>query len=196
MEPTTLQTSTIITAEDKLLYLKDLLQPIFSKILVAIIILLIGFTIGKFLKRLVQRLLAELELNSMIRRFFDRRMLVEEFISSLVGVAIYVVTILTVLEVLGLSALVMKILTVGVLVIMIALAILTVKDFLPNLIAWLTIHRKEHIDKGTIIEIEHCKGTVKETSWNDVEIETEQGDVLHIPNSLFIKKTFKTLQPK
>lgn len=188
------QATTIITADNKLLYIQELLQPIFSKILVAIITLLIGFTIGKFVTRISQRFFAELEINNLIRRFFDRKLRVEEFLSSMIGIAIYVITVLTVLEILGLSAIVMRILTVSVLVLIITLAILTIKDFLPNLIAGFTLQRKEHVDKGSIIEIENCKGRVKEMTWNDVEIETEQGDTLHIPNSLFIKKTFKTTQ--
>ena len=184
--------TSIIAAEDKFAYLTELLKPFFSKIVVAIIVLLIGFIIGKFTQRIIQKILDELALNEISKRLFNKHIRIEEMISSLFGVAVYVVTVITVLEILGLSALIIKILTIGVLVLIVLMVVLTVKDFLPNLFASFILHKKGHVNKGTALVIDGVAGVVSDMSWSDVQIMTTTNDVIHIPNILFVKKEFKT----
>ena len=176
--------------------LKELLEPFFSKIVVGVIVLLMGFIIGKFTKRLVQKILSEIGVNENIRKVIKKRVRVEEFLSSLTGIFIYFITVVMVLEILGLSEVIVHILTIGVLVLMVALTILTMRDFIPNVLASQALNKKEHLEIGTPIEIDNIKGTIKEMNLNDIQIETSKGDIVHIPNSLFIKKTFRTVKKK
>jgi small-conductance mechanosensitive channel len=174
----------------------SLLDPFFSKIVIGSIVLLFGFILGKLFKRLAHKILLELEIDRLFVALFNTRVRFALFLSSFAGVVIYVTTIIMVLDILGLGSFILHILTGGVLVLMVALAVLTVKDFMPNVLASFAIHNKENVNVGTSLEFEGIKGKVTDMNLTDVQVTMSNGDIIHVPNTLFIKKQFKTRKQK
>lgn len=177
---------------DTVRFILDLLNPFFSKIVIGSIVLLFGFILGKLFKRLAHKILLELEVDHLFVLLFNTRIRFALFLSSFAGVVIYVATIIMVLDILGLGAFILHILTGGVLVLMVALAVLTVKDFMPNVLASFAVHNKENVNVGTSLEFEGIKGKVTDMNLTDVQVTVPNGDIIHIPNTLFLKKQFKT----
>ena len=61
------------------------------------------------------------------------------------------------------------------------------KDVIPNFIAWLILHRKKNIRVGKRIEVKNIKGVVEKIGYLETEIKTDFGDILYVPNALFLK---------
>ena len=188
------ETITLFTAPNKAVYLYDLLNPIFSQLVVAIILLLIGFVVGKAVGRLIQKALSEFELNKIVRHSFGLRIKLEVIISSLITYFIYFIAVVMALEVMNLRSIIVYIFSAGVILIIILSVILGIKDFIPNFVAGLAIQRKEFIKEGDKVRFENVSGKIVDFNLNDVKIETKKGDIIFVPNSQFVKSKFVKLK--
>ena len=62
-----------------------------------------------------------------------------------------------------------------------------VKDIIPNFIAWLIIQGKSKVKVGRKIEVKEISGIIEKVGYLETEIKTGRGDILYVPNRLFIK---------
>lgn len=188
------ETMTLFDAPSKVKYLYDLLTPLFSQLVVAVIVLLIGFVIGKAAGRLSQKALAELELNKLVKHTIGIRLKLETIIAGFITYFIYFIAIVMALEVMNLRSIIVYIISGGVILIIILSIILGIKDFIPNFVAGLAIQRKEFIKEGDKVKFENVSGKIIDFNLNDVKIETKKGDVIFVPNSQFVKSKFVKLK--
>ncbi len=190
----TIAEQSLLEAPSKVDYIIDLIKPIFSKIVVALIILLIGFIIGKFFQKIIHKILREVELNNLAKRTVGLRLKLEEFISHAISYFIYFIAIIMAMEIMNLSSIIIYIMSAGLIIIIISSILLGIKDFIPNFFAGLTLHRKKFLNEGDMIEIDNIKGKVIDFNLIDVQLETNKGDMIFVPNAIFIKKEFKRLK--
>lgn len=181
----------IIDANSKVGYIVDLLKPIFSKVVVALILLIIGFIAGKLIGKTVYWMLRSIELNKKWKQMTGLNWRIEAFIGGICAGFVYFLIVILVLTVLGLSAFITKLLGFGIICIIFISMILAVKDFIPNYISGFTLYKKLHVKDKVMVD--SIKGIVEEITWSDVKIKQENGDVLYIPCSLFLKKGFKKI---
>jgi len=186
-----IEATSILEAEDKTVYLLDLLKPILSKVVVAVVVLLIGFILGKLAGKTVQWCLRLLNLNKRCKELLGMHVRLEQFLSSTLAGAIYFITVIMALTVLGLSQIIVTILSVGFILLIFALIILSIKDFVPNYVDGVRIHNR--LKEGDKIMIDNITGYVQDMTWTDIHVITQNSDSLYIPNSLFLKKGFKKL---
>ena len=73
---------------------------------------------------------------------------------------------------------------------------LSIKDFMPNMFAGFFIHQKRFIKEGDIIKVDNIKGKIVHVNLVETTIETKQGDIIYIPNSLLTKKTIVKVKKK
>jgi len=168
-------------------YLNLIFSQLFTKFIVAIVILLIGFVIARIIGKLVQRVLHEVELNNILKKAgvkFD----LEDVISHLVIYFIYFITVIWALNALGLTTTILNMISAAFLILIIISILLAVKDFVPNLIAGFFIYQKNLIKKGDKIKVGDLTGKVEKISLVETEIKTSSGDIIHIPNSTLTKK--------
>jgi small-conductance mechanosensitive channel len=184
--------TSILEVENKGAYLLELLKPIVSKILVAIIVLLIGFIVGRLAGNILQWVLATLKVNKRIRQALGLQWRAEQLLSGLLSGAIYFVVIIMALTVLGLSQLIVTIFSVGVILLIFALLMLSIKDFVPNYVDGYRV--RQRLTEGDKIIIDNTSGRVQDMTWTDIKVLTKNGDVLYIPNRLFLKKGFKKIR--
>ncbi len=164
------------------------LESIYSRILLALLILLLGFILGKLVERILYRVLHGLELNKSVKALVGTRLMVEEFLSHLTEYAIYFVAIVMALEVMRLSSIIVYILSAGLILIIVASILLGLKDLIPNAMAGLMLHRKNFVNEGDTIKLEDIEGTIIDCNLLDVRVKQKNGDIMLIPNVLFIKK--------
>ena len=141
-------------------HLPNLLSGIFTKLVVAVIIVLIGLVAGKLLGKLIHKLLHEIELNNLIKKSAGIKISMEEIISSFVTYFIYFIFIVMALNQLGLTTVVLHMISGAILIIIIISIMLSIKDFMPNMFAGFFIHQKRFIKEGDIIKVDNIKGKI------------------------------------
>jgi len=165
-------------------------QSYIYRIGASIVILLFGFGFGILAKKLVKRILTEIELNRIMAKVGVMYNL-EKWLSSLVSYLIYLVTIVLSLNQLGITSVVLYLLVGGVLMLVILTFLVGLKDVIPNFVAWILLQRKERIKEGHAVEVREIAGRVERVGYLETEIRTPSGDILYVPNSLFLKSKFK-----
>jgi small-conductance mechanosensitive channel len=158
-------------------------------IIIAVVILLIGFIIGIMTRNVLRKILHEIELDRIAKKigiYFS----VEDKISAIVSYLIYFIAIIMFLNQLGLTPYIVYLL-VGMVLLLFALTIiLGLKDFIPNFVAGMFLYQKKYFTVGKRVRIEGIEGKIKNIGLTEIEIETDNGDLLYVPCSLFRKKKF------
>lgn len=187
VEPTS-----ILDAQSTGQYLLDLVRPVLSKTVVALIVVLIGFIVGKLVGKTLQWFLHAMDINGRWKELTGTSFRVEQFLSGVLSIGFYFITIVMALNVLGLSGIITEVMSFGIISIILISIILATKDFIPNYMDSFRIYRRIH--PHDIIVVDAVKGKVEELTWTDVKVVAENGDILYVPHSVFLKKGFKKLK--
>jgi len=159
-------------------------------IVIGIVILLVGLAIGLLMKKIVTRVLNELELNKGIIRIGITADM-EGMLGFLVSFIIYVVTIILFLDWLGVTSIVFYVLVLGFSILIILAVIMKLKDIIPNWYAGKTLRRAKVFVKGKVIEIEEVVGKIEHVGKFETILRTSQDDLLYVPNAFFTKHKYK-----
>jgi small conductance mechanosensitive channel len=163
-------------------------RPVLTQVLLAAVIVFVGLVVGKLVGRVLQKVLSELELDTHLRRMglFG----LERIISLGIQYLIYIVFVIWALQMVGLGAIVLNILSAGIIIIMLAALILSIRDLLPNAVAGLILSYKGYVKKDDWVEVENIAGRVLDIDLAEIKIETRAKDILYVPNSVFLRKRF------
>ncbi len=156
------------------------------KIAVSIVILLGGFALGVLAKKVLQRLLKEIGLNNILNRININHN-VEAIVSYVISGLIYLIFIVIFLNYLGITSIVLYIIIGALLMLVILTFIVGLKDVIPNFVAWIILQRQEKIKEGYSVNVREIEGVVEKIGYLETEIKTPSGDILYVPNSLFLK---------
>ena len=167
----------------------ELAQSYVYIISVSIVILLVGFALGILAKKLLLKVLRELEFNKLASRFGFTTDL-ERLISSTTAALIYLVTLIFFLNYLGIAPYILYLILGAVLTLIVLTFLVGVKDVIPNFVAWIILERKGVIRVGKQVEVREIEGTVERVGFLETEIRTARDDLLYVPNSLFLKSKF------
>lgn len=134
-------------------------QEIYDKFAVAIIILLAGFIIAKIAGKIVKRILAEADINKILAKAKVTPM--SDALGGIVEYALYLATIIVVLQQFGLANITLWIIgTIAIVVILFSLT-LTIRDFIPNAIAGLFIKKRLNAKLGKQVKIGIISGRLE-----------------------------------
>ena len=171
-----------------LAYLNELASGLVGKLSTSLIILLVGFVLGRLVGRLIGRLLHEIELDNIVQKT-GFKMPVEHTLATLAAYLIYFIAVIMALNELGLTTAALYIIVGGAVVMVIIATALGIKDFIPNMIAGIFIYRRGIIKENQRMIIKNVEGKVKKISIIETELETKNGDIILVPNSLILKST-------
>ena len=163
-------------------------QGVLTTYVVALLIVLVGFIIGKLLGKLLQRLLAAFELDRFVRRKTGMMLGLETLLGNFVSYFIYFISIVIALDHVGLKQWVLNFISFAVIVLVALSLVLGIKDFIPNILAGFIIVRRRNIKRGDIVEFQATKGEVVYLSLLEIRLQTSSGDLIHVPNAVFIKQ--------
>ena len=159
-------------------------QSYFYDIAVGIVILLLGFGLGILVKKILTKVLKEIELNKIMAKVGVRSN-IEKWVSNIVSILIYVITIVYFLDQLGITSYVVWIILGAIFMLVILTFLVGLKDVIPNFVAWLLLQRK--VKEGRRVSVREISGRVERVGFLETEIKTDNGDILYVPNSLFVK---------
>ena len=156
----------------------------FQNLIVAIIIIFIGFIIAKTVKKIAYSSLHEIELNKLLRKV-RLRFNIEKVTSNALYYIIILITIIRSLQQLNLATTVLNIFIASAALLASFLAIVWLKYFIPNAFAGLILRKKIRFKEGDFIHINYMdlKGKVDKISASETKIITKNHDCIYIPNS-------------
>ncbi len=155
-------------------------------VIYSLLILFVGFGVGIIVKKVTLRLGQEIGLNKIFRKVGVTHN-VEAILSFVLSAIIYLITIVLFLRYLGIDEYILYLIVGAVLMLLILTVIVGLKDVIPNFVAWVVIQQKGHVQEGKQVEVNEISGVVEKIGFLETEIKTEKGDVLYVPNSLFLK---------
>ena len=166
--------------------IKEFLTLVLTKVVVAAVLFLIGIVLGKIVERFAEWLLHELEVDNWLKKA-KLKFAFEQSIASLLKYIVYAVTIIVTLNQLGLTQQVLNIVAAAIALLVFASVLLGFKDFVPNFIAGLAIHRRGFVKEGDQIRVRDIEGEVRSVNLLDTRIKTPTGDMIFVPNAIMVK---------
>jgi len=167
--------------------ISDTFSGLLSRFVVAIIVLLMGFIIGKILGRLMYKFLHSFEVNDVLKKLTGVKISLEEIAEAFTTYFIYFITIVMVLQQIGIATTILHMISAGIILVIILSTFLGIKDFIPNAIAGFFIQRNKFIRVGETIKVKGMQGTISEITLIETKIKTKSGDIIFIPNSVITK---------
>lgn len=168
----------------------DTAESYLSLIVESIVILIVGFVLGILAQKLLNKVLKKVELNHIMSKVGIMYNL-EKWVSLLASYIIYLVFIVIFLDHLGIRNIVVYLVLGAVFMLLVLTFIVGLKDVIPNLVAWVILHKDERITVGRRVDVKEISGRVEKIGYLETEIVTDYGDTLYVPNILFLKSKFK-----
>jgi small conductance mechanosensitive channel len=160
---------------------------LFHKFIVAIIVLLIGFIVGRIFGRLVFKFLHSFEINDNFSKLSGTTLKIEQIAESFTTYFIYFITIVIVLQQVGLASTILHMIAGGIILLIILSTFLGIKDFIPNAIAGIIMQSSKQFRVGQTIKVKGMQGRIIKMTLLETKIETKCGDIIFIPNSVLNK---------
>jgi len=175
---------------DKITIFFKSLEPLTTKLVGALLILFIGFIIGRIVGVLFKRLLNGINTDKNIKRVIGIKLSIEKIVTQITSGLIYVTTVIMALNHLGVTTVILTIITAIIIIIFAISLLLAVRDLLPNLFAGFAIKYRGDFVVGQEIKVKGVQGVVSEINFLNTKV-TSGDDLLVIPNSLFQKQGFQ-----
>ena len=155
---------------DKLVNWVEAIIKLLPNLIMATIVMVIGFYIAKFIRKIARKLITKISNNLTLNSLF----------SSIIYFIFLGIVIFTVLSILNLDKAVTSILAgAGILGLALALAF---QDIATNFMSGIFISFRKPLKVGDIVKIKDYMGKVKEVNLRDTVVETFQGKIVIIPN--------------
>jgi small-conductance mechanosensitive channel len=158
-----------------------------NQLLLAALVILAGFILGKLAGKLITRILHELEINSMFKSLTGSPLVIDELVGNAISFLVYFSSIVIALFILGVGTLAFNIIAILILVLILAAVIISLRDFVPNYMAGLAVHRRR-VKVGDTIEILDTRGKIIYIGTAEVKLQTKQGEIIYVPNVLFLRE--------
>jgi len=168
-------------------YMQQLFATFLGDVIVAAIILIIGFVIGRIAERFISKVLHGIEADKVLKKVAGVKFSLESLISHLVSYFIYFLAIVMALNKIGLTTTVLNILTSGAVILIILAVLLAIKDFIPNAFAGFFVYYKKLFEIGNNIKVKDVQGKVIAINLLETQLKTKRGDIIHVPNSSLLK---------
>jgi small-conductance mechanosensitive channel len=185
-----------ITIHTGIEFIDNLVSGVVTNILIAMIILLMGFIIGRVVNSLLKKFLKDMKIDETLRKKANFKFSLENLISSSIALIIYLITIIMTLNQLGITTLLLNIISIAIIALLTFSAIIALKDFIPNMVAGIKINKNDIVKKGDKISFDRIKAEIHEVTLTETKLSSKSGDVIFIPNSLLLKKVIKIKNKK
>lgn len=169
--------------------LYDTITPWATKIVGALLILFVGFVLGRLAGIAVKRVLHGVSIDKNVRKAIGHKVSLERTASGLLSILIYAAAIIMMLNYLGLTTVVLTVIITVIVVLLAFSMLLAVKDLLPNAFAGITLKLRGELEEGDKVEVRNVSGRITDMSLLSTSIDA-QGDLLVVPNSLFLKEGY------
>jgi len=138
--------------------------------------------------------LHELDVNSGAKDMLGIQLALDELIGNMVSFVLYFGSIVAALFILGVATFAFNAVAVAILAILAVSVLFSLRDFVPNFLAGITIHSRRMVRQGDILEISGIRGKVLHVGSIDVKLVTKQSETLYVPHTLFLKEFSRVMK--
>ena len=156
------------------------LNDIVLRIIVFIIIILLGLVISKVISNLIRKLIKELELNKIFKKA-DINFNPNKFLPSLSKYIIYFLTLIIALNAVGITSIVLWIISIILILVIVFYVIVSIKDLIPNWYHGFKVKKKYKV--GSSIKYKNIKGKVIYMNLVELQVKTNK-EIIYIPYKL------------
>lgn len=159
-----------------------------NSLVVASIILLLGFIAGRLLGKLVERVLEDLEVNKAVQSAVRLSLPLDEIFGAVVMYSIYFFAIVLAVDALDLELVFFNAIALVIIALIMISILFSLIDFVPNVFSGIYLHQKGNARPGDNVKVGDIEGKVESIDLVDTRVETKNGDKLYVPNNLFVKQ--------
>ena len=171
-------------------YISELFSGVLKNVIVALVIIIVGFILGKILGRIVEKALKAVDLDKGIKKASGIRYSISAIIGTVVSYIVYLITILLALDQLQLTQKIITFIAIVAVIIIVLAVLISIKDFIPNFAAGLSLNNKGLIDEGDFVRIKDVEGSVERIGLLETIIRTKSDEIIYIPNSTLARSEF------
>ena len=157
----------------------------------AFLILILGLVLATTLSNIIKKIIKNIELNKTIEKHFNLKLRLEHTLSAAVKYFFTFLSLGIALTQLGIP---LKYLSWAILLLVFLVLLfiaLSLKDLFPNFLAWRALTKTQHIKIGETLTIKGVKGKIKQISFLETQLETEDKECIFVPNALILKELKK-----
>lgn len=165
-------------------------NTIINNIIIGILLIFIGLVIGRIASKLIERIFKDFKVDDTVKQKTGKRISFQKFASNLTAYAIYIIFTVLALNQIGITHLLLNLIIIILVLVIITTILLSLKDSIPNMISYRTITKKKLVRVGDHIKFNQVEGKVMQINASETIIKTKGGDLLHVPNILFLKEPF------
>lgn len=177
----------------------SMINPIIFQIINAVLILLIGFVLGKIIQKLLLRIFEMIELDKITRKRLKIRNL-SRIISNILSAIIYLNAIIIALNKLNLATTIVHTIIILLIIVMVVFIVFGVNDIFANFFAGIFFRMRKNISVGEEIRIKDQKrtiqGKIERINILDIRIDTGKEELVIIPNTLLSKSIVTKIRKK
>ncbi len=163
------------------------INPLLTDIGIAIIILLLGFIIGKITGIILEKILIELQVDKGLKAIRKKKLQVRKGLPLLISILIYAAAVVLALTHLGILETVLKAIAALAILIIVGSMFLWIANLLPNIIAGFKLRSRRNFTENNVIRSKLVEGKIKRIGFLKTRIESNE-DTLIIPNYSLTKK--------
>ena len=162
-------------------------SDLLTKIVLALMILLIGFVLGKIVGRLTYVILHEAELNRVLKKI-GTKVSIERSLSKILEYFVNALAIIMAVNQFGITGIVAYVFAVLLLAFIVISLFLSFRSIIPNVIAGFFLMKKDKIKIGDTVKVNNLEGKVTTIDFFETLIKTKSGEIIHVPNVLLEKQ--------
>jgi len=172
-------------------WLQNVYSFITIKAVTVILIVFLGFVLGKIIEHALKTFIRETPFEKDIKHYLHLKRYPSEIIGSLVGYVIDFGVFVAVLYVLNLTRIAFYSLTVVALIVLVVYILLNFKELGPNAYAYVRLMRDYDMKEGKRMTLHSVAMTVKKIDTTQVTCRTAKGDVVTVYNKTVLKQLSK-----
>lgn len=166
------------------------INPLLIKTFIAIIILLLGFIIGKIMGRLLLKIFELVEFDLLIKRLFKIKN-ISKTLSLAVSYLINMVSLVMALNKLEITTAVITTIVIVVIIALLLIIVFGTNDIFANFFAGILLRFRKSINVGDNLRIKDSKKTIEgrvlSVGYLNMNLETVRKEIVHVPNMLLLK---------
>jgi small-conductance mechanosensitive channel len=167
------------------------INPLILKIIMAFLIFLIGFAIGKIAEKLFLKLFDLIDLNKLVAKFARLKFSVSKLLARIIAYFIYIVSIVMGLNRLGITTTIITTIVILLIILLTLSIIFGFNEFFANMFAGLLLKFRKNIRVGEYIRIKdkdkNIEGHVISADMLNIRLETGKDEIVFIPNMALFK---------
>ena len=169
-------------------------NPLINRITYALLILLIGFIIGRITGKIIKKGLHAVEIDKNIGKKVYMGISLENIFSVGASVIIYFLSIIFSLKLIGLTNFWFYIIIWIIVILFLIFFLLSFKGLIKNWWGRWAVKNNYHVSVGKRIKIQNVEGKIVKTGIFETHMKTMKGEDIFIPNALFWKEKVRRIR--